>query len=113
MAYDYQFDYGEIYALMRKFRNLSKQEVRILDYLMARDYADITYSELARELGDEKNVSNVRKSLLNLQSMGIVCIVNKHYEDEEEQHRNNPMKACYIVDGWLLAFLAGGWDKVA
>ena len=31
------FDYGETYTLMRKFRDLTKQEVRIMDYLMQMD----------------------------------------------------------------------------
>ena len=22
------------------------------------------------------------------------------------------MKACFIMDGWMYAFLMGGWDKV-
>lgn len=34
MAYTMDFDYDETYTLMRKFRELTKQEVRIMDYLM-------------------------------------------------------------------------------
>ena len=48
------FDYGETYILMRKFRELTKQEVRIMDYLMKMDVFEGTYSELAKAIGDEK-----------------------------------------------------------
>lgn len=44
--------------------------------------------------------------------MGIVNIVNVYYEDEAKDHNSNPMKSCFIVDGWMYAFLMGGWDKV-
>lgn len=37
MADTMNFDYGETYTLMRKFRELTKQEVRIMDYLMKMD----------------------------------------------------------------------------
>lgn len=106
------FDYAETYTLMHKFRELTKQEVRIMDYLMKMDVFEGTYSELAKAIGDEKMCSNVRKSLLRLQSMGIVNIVNVYSEDEAKDHNSNPMKACFIVDGWMYAFLIGGWDKV-
>lgn len=106
------FDYGETYTLMRKFRELTKQEVRIMDYLMKVSVFEGTYSDLAKAIGDEKLCSNVRKSLLHLQSMGIVNIVNVYYEDEAKEHNSNPMKACFIVDGWMYALLMGGWDKV-
>lgn len=107
---DYNFDYGEIYALMRKFRDLTKDEVRILDYLMKRDYAELTYSGLTRELGLPNScATNIRKAIINLQNIGIVCIINKYYEDEIPDNGINPMKACFIVDGWLNAFLGNGW----
>lgn len=112
MAYTTDFDYGETYTLMRKFRDLTKQEVRIMDYLMKIDVFEGTYSELAKAIGDETLCSNVRKALLHLQSMGIVNIVNVYYEDEAKNHKSNPMKACFIVYGWMHAFLMGGWDKV-
>lgn len=112
MSYTMNFDYGETYTLMRKFRELTKQEVRIMDYLMKMDVFEGTYSELTKAIGDETLCSNVRKALLHLQSMGIVNIVNVYYEDEAKDHKSNPMKACFIVDGWMYAFLMGGWDKV-
>lgn len=112
LAYSMDFDYGETYTLMRKFRELTKQEVRIMDYLIKMDVFEGTYSELAKAIGDETLCSNVRKALLHLQSMGIVNIVNVYYEDEAKKHPNNPMKACYIVAGWMYALLRDGWDKV-
>lgn len=112
MSYTMNFDYGETYTLMRKFRELTKQEVRIMDYLMKMDVFEGTYSELAKAIGDETLCSNVRKALLHLQSMGIVNIVNVYHEDEAKKHKSNPMKACFIVNGWMYAFLMGGWDNV-
>lgn len=111
MAY-MNFNYSETYTLMRKFRELTKQEVRIMDYLMKMFVFEGAYSDLARAIGDEALCSNVRKSLLHLQSMGIVNIVNVYCEDEAKEHKNNPMKACFISDGWMYAFLMGGWEKV-
>ena len=96
------FSYQDKYKLMRKFYNLSASEVRIMDYLMERDYAEITYSKLTEELGldKQKMTSNVRKAILHLQKLGIVYVVNKYAEDESPVS-GNPMKACFIVDGWM------------
>ena len=32
------------------------------------------------------------------------------YYEDECKGRCNPMKECYIVDGWLHCLLHGGWD---
>lgn len=50
MAY-MNFNYSETYTLMHKFRKLTKQEVRIMDYLMKMCVFEGTYSELARANG--------------------------------------------------------------
>ena len=96
------FSYKNEYKLMRKFYNLSAIEVHIMDYLMERDYAEITYSKLTEELGLDKKkmTSNVRKAILHLQELKLVCVVNKYYVDERPAN-SNPMKACFIVDGWM------------
>lgn len=98
-----EFSHKDKYKLMRKFYNLSASEVRIMDYLMERAYAEITYSKLTEELGldKQKMTSNVRKAILHLQELGIVYVVNKYYADDECQINPNPMKACFIVDGWM------------
>ena len=103
-----EFNYQQTYQLMRKFNELGKTEVLIMDYLMQRDYAEVTITQLAKIIC--KDASNTQKALNKLEKRGIVCIVHKYYEDECEGC-SNPMKACFIVDGWMNAFLAGGWDK--
>ena len=102
-----EFDYQQTYQLMRKFRDLGNTEVLIMDYLMQTDVAEVTVSQLARIIGQDS--SNTQKALNKLEKRGIVCIVRKYYEDERKG-RCNPMKECYIVDGWLHCLLHGGWD---
>lgn len=103
------YNYKDTYALMRKFHALGITEVRIMDYLMGRDYAELTYSELTEAIGLDKKkaVSNVRKAALHLQELGIVCIKNKYKEGECKAH-SNPMKGCFIVDGWMDTLLNKG-----
>lgn len=111
MSYDYRFDYGEIYTLMRKFKNLTKTEVRIMDYLVKRNVAEVTYSQLTTELGLPKTfVSNVHKAMKHLEMIGCVCIVRRHDEDDDRNHSNNPMTACFVADGWLNGFLVADVD---
>lgn len=96
------YKYKDTYKLMRKFYNLGASEVRIMDYLMERDVAEITYSKLTEEIGLNKKtmVSNVRKAVLHLQELKLVCVVNKYTEGECKAN-SNPMKACFIVDDWM------------
>ena len=103
------YDYKQTYNLMRKFNELSATEIRIMDYLMQTDVAKLTYSELTEVIGLDKRkmVSNVRKAILHLQKIGIVCIVNKYTEDERKAY-SNPMTACFIVDGWMDNLLNNG-----
>lgn len=103
------YDYKQTYNLMRKFNELSVTEIRIMDYLMQTDVSELTYSELTEAIGLDKKkmVSNVRKAILHLQELKIVCIVNK-YSDVECKAHSNPMRACFIVDGWMDNLLNGG-----
>ena len=103
------FTYNETYQLMRKFHDLGKCEVQIFDYLFEHSVVEITYAELTKVIG-QTDTSNVRKAILRLEKMGLVCIVRKYDEDEASKYRNNPMKACFIVDGWLERLLYGTWD---
>ena len=89
------------YKLMRKFYELGVNEIRIMDYLTDRDYAEVTYSELTEAIGLEKKaVSNVRKAIIHLQELKLVCVKYKYAEDEGKT-RCNPMKGCYVVDEWM------------
>ena len=103
------YDYKQTYRLMRKFASLSINEIRIIDYLMQTDVAELTYSGLTEAIGLDKKkaVSNVRKAVLHLQELGIVCIVNK-YAENERKASSNPMTACFVVDGWMDNFLESG-----
>lgn len=101
-----EFDYQQTYKLMRKFRNFSKDEANIVDYLMQLDAFEGTYSDFTRAIGAKDScMTNIRKSLLKLSDMGIVHIVHKYCDEERKGKRSNPMKACYIMDGWLDTFL--------
>lgn len=91
-------DYQQTYQLMRKFRELGKIEVLIIDYLMSTDVAEVTYSELAKIIG--KDTSNTRKAVQSLENRGIIHVVYKSYDDENDCGCG-PMVACFIVDGWM------------
>lgn len=99
----------KMYNLMKSFYKLSTYEVRIIDYLMQSkdEIIETTYSKLTEILGfdKKKNVSNVRKAILHLQDMDIVCIVTKHSGSTQET--TNPMKGCFMVDNWMDNLLKG------
>lgn len=103
------YDYKQTYNLMKKFNELSITEIRIMDYLMQTNVAELTYSELTEAIGLDKKkmVSNVRKAILHLQELKIVCVVNKYAEDERKAH-SNPMTACFIANGWMDNLLNNG-----
>lgn len=100
-------NYQQTYNAMRKFYELGKIEVMIMDHLFQTSIFYGTYSDLAKIIG--KDTSNVRKAIIKLESRGIVYIVRKKYDDELTDNDNNPMEACYIVDGWM-HILNGDWD---
>lgn len=83
---------------MRKFRELGKIEVLIMDYLMNTDVAEVTYSELGKII--DKDTSNTRKAVQRLENRGIVHVVYKSYDDENDCGCG-PMVARFIVDGWM------------
>lgn len=96
------FDDEVMYGFMRKFYELTPNEVRIMDFLMPMSEYFGTYSDITCELGlDIKNVSNIRKAILSLEKRGIV------YVERESKGRCNPMVSCYIVEGWLHALANG------
>lgn len=99
------FDYNETYQLMRKFHDLGKNETLIMDYLFEQSVAEVNYSQLAKAIG-QKDMSNVRKAILNLEQMGLVNICRK-YEENEAPKNSNPMIACFIIDGWMEKLLYG------
>lgn len=91
-------DYQQTYQLMRKFQEIGKIETLIMDYLMQRSYAEVTYTELGEIIG--KDSSNTRKAIKRLENRGIVHIVYESY-DEEKDCGCGAMTACFIVDGWM------------
>lgn len=100
------YSYKDTYKLMRKFRSLSKSEVAIIDYLLDKTIVDTTYSGITKAIG-QKDTSNVRKALLDLEEIGLVSICRKWDEEElkPEGAVNNPMVACFIKDDWLQSLL--------
>ena len=100
-------NYKNTYKLMRNFYNLGINEVRIIDYLMDKEVEITTYCRLTRSLGLEvsKHSPNIRKAMLHLQELGIVCIVNEYDEEESKKHKSNPMRACFLIDGWMESLL--------
>lgn len=91
-----KFDYQNVWQLMKAYRSLTKQEAMIMEYLW-NNGAEITYSKLAKELNID--ASNIRKALLHMEEIGIICIVRKY--NKKEHKKNNSMTACFIVDGWM------------
>lgn len=96
------FDDEVMYGFMRKFYELGINEVRIMDFLMARSEYRGTYSDINHDLGfDDRNLSNTRKAILSLEKRGLV------YIERKSNGRFNPMVSCYIVEGWLHALAIG------
>ena len=100
------YNYKDTYHLMRKFHDLGKNEVLIMDYLFDKPIAEVTYSELAKAIG-KNDMSNIRKAAMNLEDMGLISICRKWDEEEfvPKKPTNNPMVACFIKDDWLEALL--------
>ena len=86
------FDYQKTYDLCRKFHELGSIEVLVMDALFPYSSREITFTQLAKEIG--KDTSNTRKAVLNLERMGIVC-VGKH----------NGTSHMFIVDDWMNTLL--------
>lgn len=96
------FNYNNTFKLMKNYKEkLNINETRIIDYLIDYDYVELSYTELTICLGLDKNIytSNVRKAILHLEELGIVCIVRK--ETKEPGKTSRSMRACYLVDDWM------------
>ena len=87
------FDYQKTYDLCRKFWDLGAIEVLVLDALFPYPAREISYSELAKEIG--KDTSNTRKAVLNLERMGIVFIGMDHGK-----------RYMFIIDDWMNTLLS-------
>lgn len=52
------FTYNETYQLMRKFHDLGRNETLIMDYLFKQSVAEVTYSQLAKAIGQKDMIKN-------------------------------------------------------
>ena len=86
------FDYKKTFELCKKFHELGEIEVLVIDSLFDFRVRYITFTDLAKEIG--KDVSNVRKAVLNLEKMGIVYIGMAH-----------GTRFMFIVDDWMNTLL--------
>lgn len=102
--FDNYEDYKSTFELACVYSKLGKQAHLIMDCLFPIDVFDVTYTDIAERIGID--TSNTRKALRRLESLGVINICYKYYEDESKNHKNNPMIACFIVDGWMDNLLA-------
>lgn len=100
-------NYEKTFELAKAYAQLGVKERKIMECLFEKDFMG-SYSELAKMLNID--VSNLRNALKYLEALGIVHIGYCKYIDELKFKRNkngkvitsyNPMKYCYIVDGWM------------
>ena len=85
--------YGKTFMLMKAYSRLPKLERDIIEHLFETDVLDCTYSSMAKML--DSDISNLRKSLLRLEKLGVICIV------KETTH----MVAFFVGVGWVGYFL--------
>ena len=86
-----KYNYGETFELMQAYSNLGCREHKIIEHLMTMEMYEGTYSNLEKKLNIA--CSNLRKSLIYLDSIGIIHIVKKD--------NSLAMKACFLIDNWL------------
>ena len=100
-------NYKKVFEVAKAYAELGAKERKVMEYLF-NDVFEGSYSELAQQVN--MNQSNLRNSLKYLDALGIVNIVYFKSIDELKfkQNKNgkiitshNPMRACYIVDGWM------------
>ena len=98
-----------IFLLMKNYQKLNPQKTSIINFLHECDVFEGGYTDLAEAMGiAKKNAPNIRKALIKLDEMGIVCIVRQPsaiYDDDGNVVKSAPMKACFLVDGWMNVLL--------
>lgn len=100
----FEFNYEDTFEAMCAFQLLGSLKCRIVKFLFERENYKGTFSSLTVDLGmdKEKNVSNVRKALIQLERMGLVYIHYKSgYDDDGNHVGRSRMQFCFLMDGWL------------
>lgn len=95
-----EVSYQQIFEFAKKFRKLSANEIRIMDYLMENNRAEMSLSDFTKTIGQSIGYAgNINKALDELNERGIICVERK--ENTGTKRRNAPMTACYISDNWV------------
>lgn len=98
-------NYRYTFHLMKAYQKLGAQKCRIISFLFERDVYHGGYTDLTFDLGmNTTSVSNVRKAVIELSKIGVLYIDHGNraeYDDYGFMVRSAPMKACFLVDGWL------------
>lgn len=100
------FDYRKMFELCKAYAWIGGGKQKIVEFLFERDYFEGNFTDLTIALGDKKkNTGNVRKELLILQELGMVCICydNEKVDFDDDGNILTPCarpKAFFLVDGW-------------
>ena len=111
------FDYRKMFELCKAYGWIGGRKQQIVEFLFERDYFEGNFSDLTKALGDKKkNAGNVRKELLILQELGMVCICydNEKVDFDDDGNILTPCarpKAFFLVDGWYDMLIKHYHDK--
>lgn len=98
-----ELTYQQLFDFAKKFRKLSANEIRVINYLMEHGRTEMSLADFTRAIGQpDKYAGNIGKAFDELAERGIVCVERK--KDTGKKRRNAPMTACYISDKWVDVF---------
>lgn len=100
------FNYKKTFELMCAFGALNDSKTRIIRYLFYKNIFYGNYTDLTVAIGmDKKNMNNIRKAVIELNKIGIVCIDYANYVEHDEKgnciNKVARMKYYYLVDNWM------------
>lgn len=77
--------YEEVYELCKKFARLSPTQRKVVEllWLVEEGVFEGNYNDLAKALG-KKDAPNIRKTVLQLEKMGLICIVCAKSKESEK-----------------------------
>lgn len=93
------FDYEQLFELMVRYSHLGVVERKIIEYLFPHELVKMARNELAKAIGSDKR--DVGKMVDKLEQRGIIHIIRKYSDEDAQNHSDNPMIGCYIIEGWL------------
>lgn len=91
--------YKEYLETFNAFGTLNESQKKIFNFLSKRDAFIGNYSDLTRALGmdTKKMVSNIRKAVLEMQSLGMVYV---SYKAPDGSYTSKQPRLIFLVDGW-------------